>query len=227
MAVTTRRKNGFYVKIGKRCLDVVCSGLALVALSPVMAVTAVLVRKKLGTPVLFRQERPGKNEKIFQMYKFRSMTDGRDENGELLPDDQRLTAFGRRLRATSLDELPELINIFKGEMSIVGPRPLLVDYLPYYDEEEAHRHDLLPGLTGWAQVNGRSVTAWDERLQQDLYYVENCSFLLDCRILLMTVKKVLRHSDILVGEQHGEGHGRLDKVRHYIPRRELSCTGGK
>ena len=216
---THGRKITFYEKYGKRSLDLLCSGLALVVLSPVMGVTALLVRKKLGAPVLFRQNRPGKDEKIFGMYKFRSMTDARDENGNLLPDEQRLTPFGRKLRSTSLDELPELINIFKGEMSIVGPRPLLVDYLPYYTEEEAHRHDVRPGLTGWAQVNGRSVTAWDERLQQDLYYVKNISFMLDCKIILMTALKVVRRSDILVGAQHGEGHGRLDKVRHFIPQR--------
>ncbi len=216
---TDHRKKTVYEKYGKRGLDLICSGLALVVLSPVMGITALLVRKKLGKPVLFRQERPGKDEKIFGMYKFRSMTNARDENGELLPDEVRLTPFGRRLRSTSLDELPELINIFKGEMSFVGPRPLLVDYLPYYTAEEAHRHDVRPGLTGWAQVNGRSVTAWDERLQQDLYYVEHISFWLDCKIILMTAMKVVRRSDILVGAQHGEGHGRLDKVRHYIPQR--------
>ena len=226
MMEQTERKIGLYEKYGKRCLDVICSGLALAVLSPVMGVTALLVRRKLGSPVLFRQKRPGKDEKIFEMFKFRSMTDERDADGKLLPDDVRLTSFGRKLRSTSLDELPELINIFKGDMSIVGPRPLLVDYLPYYTDEEARRHDVRPGLTGWAQVNGRSVTAWDERLQQDLYYVDHISFWLDCKIVLMTALKVVRRSDILVGAQHGEGHGRLDKVRHYVPQREYHGNGG-
>ena len=219
------RKRGLYERCFKRLLDILCSGLALIVLSPVFLATAILVRLRLGAPVLFRQERPGWNEQIFQLCKFRSMTDARDESGELLPDEQRLTRFGRLLRSTSLDELPELINILKGDMSVVGPRPLLVAYLPYYTEQEAHRHDVRPGLTGWAQVNGRNVTVWDERLQQDLYYVQNCGFLFDCRIILMTVLKVLRRSDVIVGAQHGEGHGRLDKVRGYVPRRSRLLNG--
>ena len=208
-----------YRSFGKRLLDFCFSLAALVLLSPLLLLLALVGAIVMKGNPFFTQERPGKDEKIFGMYKFRSMTNARDENGELLPDEVRLTPFGRRLRSTSLDELPELINIFKGEMSFVGPRPLLVDYLPYYTAEEAHRHDVRPGLTGWAQVNGRSVTAWDERLQQDLYYVEHISFWLDCKIILMTAMKVVRRSDILVGAQHGEGHGRLDKVRHYIPQR--------
>lgn len=202
-----------YTKCVKRAIDIVCSGLALVVLSPFMAAAAVLVRLKLGSPVIFRQPRPGLDERTFNLYKFRSMTDQRDERGNLLPDDERLTKFGRMLRSTSIDELPELWNILKGDMSIVGPRPLLVEYLPYYTEEERRRHTVRPGLTGWAQVNGRNVTAWDERLQQDVYYVDNCSFAFDCKIVLMTVGKVFKRSDIIVGSQHGAGHGRLDVVR--------------
>lgn len=213
-------ERSFYEKIVKRLIDIICSGIALIVLSPVLLITALLVRVKLGSPVIFKQVRPGFHERIFNLYKFRSMTDEKDADGNLLPDEDRLPSFGRKLRATSLDELPELWNIFKGDMTIVGPRPLLVEYLPFYTDEEAHRHDVRPGLTGWAQVNGRNVTIWDERLQQDLYYVENCSFLLDCKIIVMTVKKVIKKSDIMVGEQHGEGHGKLDKVRNYIPQRE-------
>lgn len=218
-------KRSFYEKYIKRLIDIVCSGIALIILSPVLLITAILVRIKLGSPVIFKQERPGFHEKIFSLYKFRSMTDAKDKDGNLLPDEDRLPAFGRKLRATSLDELPELWNIFKGDMAIVGPRPLLVQYLPFYTDEEAHRHDVRPGLTGWAQVNGRNVTVWDERLQQDLYYVKNCSFFLDLKILFMTVMKVIKKSDIMVGAQHGEGHGKLDKVRHYIPQRKHLLDG--
>lgn len=214
------KKHYIYERIIKRCLDVVCSGLALILLSPVMLFTAILVRKKIGSPVIFKQNRPGYHEKVFSLYKFRSMSDARDKDGKLLPDEERLTSFGRQLRSTSLDELPELWNIFRGDMSFVGPRPLLVEYLPYYTDEEAHRHDVRPGLTGWAQVNGRNVTVWDERLQQDIFYVKNCSFCLDIKILIMTFIKVVKKSDIIVGSQHGEGHGKLDKVRHYIPQRQ-------
>ena len=221
----TYAKRTFYVRFVKRFIDIICSGLALIVLSPIFLITAVLVRVKLGSPVIFKQKRPGLYEKIFSLYKFRSMTDAKDRDGNLLPDEERLPSFGRKLRSTSLDELPELWNIFKGDMTIVGPRPLLVQYLPYYTEEEAHRHDVRPGLTGWAQVNGRNVTMWDERLQQDLYYVKNCSFLLDAKIIFMTVMKVIKKSDIIVGDQHGEGHGKLDKVRHYIPRRERLRDG--
>lgn len=218
-------KRGIYEKYIKRLIDIVCSGVALIILSPVLLITAILVRKKLGSPVIFKQARPGFNEKMFSLYKFRSMTDARDKDGNLLPDEDRLPSFGQNLRSTSLDELPELLNIFRGDMSIVGPRPLLVEYLPYYTDEEAHRHDVRPGLTGWAQINGRNVTAWDERLKQDLYYVKNCSFVLDVKILFMTVMKVLKKSDIMVGAQYGEGHGRLDKVRHYTPQRSNLLNG--
>lgn len=218
-------KRSFYERFVKRLIDIICSGLALIILSPVLLITSLLVRNKLGSPVIFKQARPGLHEKIFNLYKFRSMTDAKDEDGNLLPDEDRLPSFGRKLRATSLDELPELWNIFKGDMTIVGPRPLLVQYLPYYTDEEAHRHDVRPGLTGWAQVNGRNVTVWDDRLQQDLYYVKKCSFCLDCKIILMTVMKVIKKSDIIVGDQHGEGHGKLDKVRNYIPQRKTLLNG--
>ena len=218
-------RRSFYEKFVKRCLDIVCSGFALIILSPVLLITAIMVRIKLGSPIIFKQERPGLYEKVFPLYKFRSMTDAKDINGNLLPDEERLPAFGRQLRATSLDELPELWNIFKGDMSIVGPRPLLVEYLPYYTDEEAHRHDVRPGLTGWAQVNGRNITMWDERLQQDLFYVRNCSFVFDVKIILITVKKVIKKSDIIVGSQHGKGHGKLDKVRNYVPQRTHLMNG--
>ena len=183
-------KPTFYEKFVKRGLDIVLAGGALVVLSPVLAVTAVLVRTKLGSPVIFRQARPGKDGKVFNLYKFRSMTDEKDENGELLPDEVRLTSFGKKLRATSLDELPELWNILKGDMSIVGPRPLLVRYLPLYNEEQRHRHDVRPGLTGWAQVNGRNTLSWEDKFRYDVEYVRNVSFLLDAKTVLLTVKKV-------------------------------------
>jgi lipopolysaccharide/colanic/teichoic acid biosynthesis glycosyltransferase len=183
-------KPTFYEKYVKRGLDVILAGGALVVLSPVLAVTAVLVRTKLGSPVIFHQDRPGKDGKIFRLYKFRSMTDEKDENGNLLPDEVRLTAFGKKLRATSLDELPELWNILKGDMSVVGPRPLLVRYLPLYNEEQRHRHDVRPGLTGWAQVNGRNALSWEEKFRYDVDYVQNVSFALDAKTVLLTVKKV-------------------------------------
>lgn len=190
-------KKGFYEKYIKRLLDIVLSALALVVLSPVLLVTAVLVRVKLGSPVLFKQERPGKYEKIFKLYKFRTMTDERDENGELLPDDVRLTKFGKLLRSTSLDELPELINIIKGDMSIVGARPLLVAYLPYYTDEERHRHDVRPGLTGLAQVNGRNTLIWEERFSVDIYYTQHITLAMDIKIIADTVKSVILRSDIV------------------------------
>lgn len=190
------KKRGIYAHCIKRILDILLSGLALIVLSPVLLVVAVLVRVKLGSPVIFCQMRPGRNEKIFKMYKFRSMTDARDEKGELLPDDVRLTKFGKALRATSLDELPELWNIFKGDMSIVGPRPLLVQYLPLYNERQRHRHDVRPGLTGWAQVHGRNSISWEEKFNWDVKYVNEISFLNDCRIILQTVSAVLRREGI-------------------------------
>lgn len=199
-------KQGIYARYIKRILDILLSGCALIVLSPVLLIVAVLVRAKLGSPVIFCQERPGKDEKIFKMYKFRSMTDARDENGELLPDEVRLTKFGRALRSTSLDELPELWNIFKGDMSIVGPRPLLVRYLPYYTEEERHRHDVRPGLTGLAQVNGRTVCGWDQKLAYDCEYVQNISFQQDVKILLKTVAVVVSSRDNAVDTTKTEGN---------------------
>ncbi len=179
----------------KRCLDFLLSLCGLIVLSPILLVLAVLVRVKLGSPVLFKQERPGKNEKIFTLCKFRTMTDERDEKGKLLPDAVRLTKFGKFLRGTSLDELPELFNILKGDMSIVGPRPLLVSYLPYYSERERLRHSVRPGLTGLAQVSGRNYIDWDRRLAKDVEYVENLSFRMDMKVLWMTVQTVLGHTE--------------------------------
>ena len=185
-----------YQKYIKRGLDFILSLVARIILSPVMLIVAVLVRIKLGSPVLFKQPRPGKNEKIFNMYKFRTMTDARDENGELLPDEVRLTKFGKTLRSTSLDELPELFNILKGDMSIVGPRPLLVRYLPLYNERQKHRHDVRPGFTGLAQVNGRNSISWEEKFEWDVKYVEHVTFLQDCRIILKTIGVVLKRDGI-------------------------------
>ena len=175
----------------KRLLDFVLSLIALIIFSPVILIVALLVKIKLGSPVLFKQERPGKNEKIFKMYKFRTMTDEKDQDGNLLPDDVRLTKFGKVLRSTSLDELPELFNILKGDMSIVGPRPLLVKYLPLYNEYQKHRHDVRPGFTGWAQCNGRNALSWEEKFDLDVYYTKHVSFLLDLRIIFKTIKIVL------------------------------------
>lgn len=181
----------FYEKYIKRFLDILLAGLALVLLSPVLLIVAVLVKCKLGSPVIFCQERPGKEEKIFKLYKFRTMRDAVDpKNGNQLPDSERLTHFGKKLRALSLDELPELWNIFKGDMSLVGPRPLLVKYLPLYNEEQKHRHDVRPGLTGWAQVHGRNLLNWEERFEHDVWYVNHVSFLTDMKILFLTVRCV-------------------------------------
>ncbi len=190
-----------YKKFFKRFLDILISLAGLIILSPVLLVLWILVRVKLGSPVLFTQSRPGKGERIFKLYKFRTMTDERDGKGELLPDEVRLTQFGRLLRSTSLDELPELLNILKGDMSLIGPRPLLVRYLPYYTEEERHRHDVRPGLTGLAQVNGRNALGWEERFAYDLDYTAHCSFLMDLKILGMTVGKVLKRSGTLSGAE--------------------------
>lgn len=191
-----QHRAGFYEKYIKRLLDIVLSGAALVILSPMLLITAVLVRIKLGSPVIFTQERPGKDEKVFKLHKFRSMTDARDENGNLLPDKERLTRFGAKLRSLSIDELPELWDIFRGKMSIVGPRPLLVKYLPLYNEEQHHRHDVRPGLTGWAQVHGRNLTSWEERFEYDVEYVNNISFALDVKIIIMTIRCVLGREGI-------------------------------
>jgi len=185
-----------YDRLVKRIIDMFLSGVALLVLSPFFLVLAVLVRVKLGSPVLFSQERPGRGEKVFRMYKFRSMTDERDACGELLADAKRLTHFGRVLRATSLDELPELWNIFKGDMSIVGPRPLLVKYLPRYNARQRRRHEVRPGLTGWAQVNGRNAISWEQKFEYDVEYVERESFWFDLKIIFMTVGRVLHRSGI-------------------------------
>ncbi len=176
-------KQGFYEKYVKRPMDFCCALAALIMLSPFLLVTAILVRIKLGSPVIFTQERPGLNEKLFKLYKFRSMTDERDENGELLPDEIRLTKFGKKLRSTSLDELPELINIVKGEMSLIGPRPLLVNYLPRYNEEQHRRHEVRPGLSGYAQVHGRNTVSWQDRFRMDVEYVDHITFLGDLKII--------------------------------------------
>lgn len=180
----------------KRILDIISSLLAIIILSPLLAVTAVLVKTKLGSPVLFRQERPGKDEKIFTLMKFRTMTDERDENGELLPDEVRLTKFGKFLRSTSIDELPELFNILKGDMSVIGPRPLLVKYLPRYNEHQHRRHEVRPGLSGWAQVNGRNTVSWEDKFDMDIHYVDNYSLAMDVKILFMTVLNVLKREGI-------------------------------
>ncbi len=185
-----------YQRYIKRLLDIILSLAAIVLLGPLLIVVAVLVRIKLGSPVIFHQERPGYHEKIFKLCKFRSMTDARGADGELLPDEVRLTKFGRTLRATSLDELPELWNILKGDMSLIGPRPLLVRYLPRYNEFQRHRHDVRPGLTGWAQVNGRNAIDWETKFRYDVEYVNRISFWFDVKILLMTVGKVFRRSGI-------------------------------
>ncbi|MBY5025100.1 sugar transferase [Streptococcus suis] len=187
-----------YERYLKRTLDVVLSFLALIVLSPVISIVAILVRLKLGTPIFFTQERPGKDEKIFKMYKFRTMTDEKDANGHLLPDSVRLTSFGKFLRSTSLDELPELWNILKGDMSIVGPRPLLIKYLPYYSEREKFRHSVRPGLTGLSQINGRNCLDWDTRLELDVRYSLNITMWTDIQILLKTVLKVVKREDVVV-----------------------------
>ena len=187
---------GPYERFVKRGLDAFLATGALIVLSPVLLVTAILVRVKLGSPVLFTQERPGRDGKIFKLYKFRTMTDARDEKGELLPDDQRLPAFGQKLRSTSLDELPELINMIKGDMAVVGPRPLLVRYLPRYNAHQARRHEVRPGFTGLAQVHGRNAISWEEKFDWDVIYVDNITFKGDCKIIIDTVKTVLKREGI-------------------------------
>lgn len=210
-------KETFYVKYMKRFLDIILSGLALIVLSPVYLVVAILVRTKLGSPVIFIQKRPGKDNKVFNMYKFRTMTDKRDGQGNLLPDDERLTSFGKILRSTSLDELPELWNIFKGDMSIVGPRPQLIKDEWFMSDTEKKRHLVLPGLTGWAQVNGRNAISWEKKFEYDLYYIQNISFLLDVKIILKTVGKVFMKSDISsegfeTAEDYGDYLLRTNKI---------------
>ena len=207
-----------YAKYVKRMLDFLIALVGLAVASPILLIVAVLVRTKLGSPVLFTQERPGKDEKIFKLYKFRSMSDARDEQGNLLPDKDRLTSLGKMLRATSLDELPELFNILKGDMSLIGPRPLLVSYLPWYTEREQLRHTVRPGLTGLAQVSGRNFLAWDKRLEKDVEYVEHLSFEMDLKILFMTVKKVLCKED--VAEDTNVSEGNLAQIRKAEMERE-------
>lgn len=185
-----------YAKYFKRVLDFLLSLIALIVLLPVLIIVAILVRVKLGSPVIFKQQRPGKNEKIFTLYKFRSMIDKRDDNGNLLPDSERLTKFGKILRSTSLDELPELFNILKGDMSIVGPRPLLVEYLKLYNEEQKHRHDVRPGLTGLAQVSGRNSISWNKKFKEDIFYINNITFIMDIKIILKTITKVFKREGI-------------------------------
>lgn len=189
-------KKTLYTLFFKRFLDIVLSLIALIVLSPIILVLAVLIRFKLGSPILFKQARPGKDEKIFNLYKFRTMTDKKDENGTLLPDSERLTKFGKFIRSTSLDELPSLLNIIKGDISIVGPRPLLVEYLPLYNDFQKKRHLVKPGLTGLAQVNGRNATSWDKRFEHDIYYVDKLSFWLDLKIIIKTFYKVLKRSGV-------------------------------
>lgn len=184
-------KLGIYRRFVKRLMDFVLSLCALVALSPVLLAVAVLVRIKLGSPVIFKQKRPGLNDRIFTLYKFRTMTDARDKNGNLLPDEVRLTRFGRWLRSTSLDELPELVNILKGDMSLVGPRPLLVQYLPLYNEHQRRRHEVRPGLTGLAQVSGRNSISWEEKFDLDVQYVDSVNLAMDCKIIIRTFRSVL------------------------------------
>lgn len=191
-----------YRKYFKRLVDILCALAAIIVFSWLYIIVAILVRVKLGSPVLFKQERPGLNGKIFTLYKFRTMTDKKDENGELLPDDVRLTKFGKILRKTSLDELPEAFNILKGDMSVVGPRPLLVEYLDYYTEDEMHRHDVRPGLSGLAQINGRNTITWEEKFAYDLEYVHNVSFMLDVKIIFRTIWQAFVKKEGISQEGH-------------------------
>ena len=203
-----KEKRGPYRRYFKRPIDFVLSLGAIIILSPILLLIALLVRIKLGSPVIFKQQRPGMNEKIFTLYKFRTMTDERDEKGELLPDEMRLTDFGKFLRASSLDELPELFNILKGDMSIVGPRPLLIEYLPLYSAHQRRRHEVRPGLTGWAQVNGRNAISWEEKFNYDVEYVDNLSFFLDVKIIFLTIMKVLKREGI-----NQEGRATMEPFR--------------
>lgn len=201
-----QKRSIIYSKYIKRLLDILISLTFIVLFSWLYLILVILVRIKLGSPVLFCQKRPGYNEKIFTLYKFRTMTDKRDENGMLLPDSERLTKFGSMLRSTSLDELPEMFNILKGDMSLIGPRPLLVEYLPYYTEEERLRHSVRPGLTGLAQVSGRNYLAWDKRLAKDVEYVNHISFIMDVRIIIKTIMVVFKKEDVSVDTNVVEGY---------------------
>ena len=200
-----------YKHFFKRLIDIVLSLIALIVLSPIILITAILVKSKLGSPIIFKQQRPGKNEEIFLMYKFRTMTDEKDENGELLSDDKRLTKFGKFLRSSSLDELPELVNIIKGDMSFVGPRPLLVEYLPHYNEFQKRRHDVKPGLTGLAQINGRNLTTWDDRFEFDIQYVDSVGFIQDVKIFFVTIGKVFKKEGI-----SSEEHATMESFIEYL-----------
>lgn len=201
-----QKRSMIYSKYIKRLLDILISLTFIVLFSWLYLILVILVRIKLGSPVLFCQERPGYNEKIFKLYKFRTMTDKRDEKGNLLPDSERLTRFGSMLRSTSLDELPEMFNILKGDMSLIGPRPLLIEYLPYYTEEERLRHSVRPGLTGLAQVSGRNYLAWNKRLARDVEYVNHISFITDVRIIIKTIKVVFKKEDVSVDTNVIEGY---------------------
>ena len=185
-----------FQNVVKRTIDIVCSGLGLIVLSPILLITAVLIRIKLGSPIFFTQDRLGKDGKVFKMIKFRTMLDSVDKWGEPLPDEERMTSFGQLLRSTSIDELPELINVFKGDMSLVGPRPLLVEYKKLYSKEQWRRHEVRPGITGWAQVNGRNNISWCKKFELDIWYVDNKSLLTDIKILVITVLKVIKRDDI-------------------------------
>jgi len=209
-----------YAKYIKRTLDLILSLMALIVLMPLMIIIGILVRINLGSPIIFKQKRPGKNEKIFTLYKFRTMTDKRDIDGNLLPDEYRLTKFGKFLRSTSLDELPELINIIKGDMAIVGPRPLLVEYLPYYTEEEKHRHDVRPGLTGLAQVNGRNAISWEEKLKYDTEYIKEISFYSDLKIIFKTIKKTIKRKDIKMGKELQFGKLNVEREKKVVDNRK-------
>jgi lipopolysaccharide/colanic/teichoic acid biosynthesis glycosyltransferase len=187
-----------YKSFFKRLLDIILSLLVLICFCWLYIILAILVRVKLGSPVLFKQPRPGKDERVFSMYKFRTMTDKKDADGNLLPDSERLTAFGKKLRSTSLDELPEFFNILKGDMSFIGPRPLLVKYLPYYNERERLRHSVRPGLTGWAQVHGRNAISWEKKFEYDIWYVEHLTFITDLRVIFDTFKTVISHEGIVL-----------------------------
>lgn len=216
--MTIHKPYGIYEKYIKRLLDCICALSAIVILSPLMLIIAVLVRINIGSPVLFAQKRPGRNEKIFKIYKFRTMTDERDADGKYLSDAERLTRFGEFLRRASLDELPELFNILKGDMSIIGPRPLLVQYLPYYTDVEKHRHDVRPGLSGLAQVNGRNLVKWDKRLAFDVEYVNKITFVGDVKIIFFTIVKVICRKDIAAD---------TDTVETYLDRERSALRAGE
>lgn len=205
-------RHRIYQRFFKRPLDFTLASLSILLLSPVFLIIAVLVKIKLGSPVIFKQQRPGLNEKIFTMYKFRTMTNEKDANGELLADSERLTKFGKFLRSTSLDELPELFNVLKGEMSIVGPRPLLIEYTPLYDEQQRKRLNVLPGITGWAQVNGRNALTWEEKFKLDTWYVENWNFILDLKIIVKTILVVLKREGI-----SAQGEATMSRFTGNIP----------